>query len=118
MSRIVLVMLVLSLVALVIVDKAGDLLRAAPAQSATVQTGTRLAAAPLATARPVDTATAEAPPASPLDRLARLAVRQRIRGEAGAVYLDSLLATTDSVVRRWGNGSGGVTLGSADATSR
>jgi hypothetical protein len=113
MSRIVLVVLVLALVALVIVDKAGDLLRAPPVQSATVQTGTRLAAAPLATARPTDTATADAPPASPLDRLARLAVRQRIRGEAGGVYLDSLLATTDSVLRRWGNGSGGVMLGVA-----
>jgi matrixin len=113
MSRILLVLLVLALLALVVVDKAGDLLRAAPAQSAAVQTGSRLAAAPLAMASPTDTTAAEAPPASPLDRLARLAVRQRIRGEVDRVYIDSLLATTDSVIRRWGNGNGGTTLGVA-----
>ena len=55
MSRIVLVLLVFALLALVVVDKAGDLLRATPAQSAAVQTGTRLAAAPLAMVRPTDT---------------------------------------------------------------
>src|SRR5262245_60896952 len=113
MSRIVLVLLVLALLALVVVDKAGDLLRATPAQSAAVQTGTRLAAAPLAMVRPTDTTTADAPPASPLDRLARLAVRQRIRGAADRVYLDSLLVTTDWVVRRWGNANGATTLGVA-----
>ena len=112
MPRIVLVMLVLALVALVVVDKAGDFLRSASAPSSIAQ-GTSLAAAPLAMARPTDTASAEAPVTSPLDRLARLAVRQRIRGEADRVYLDSLLATTDSVVRRWGNGSGAAMLGVA-----
>ena len=40
-------------------------------------------------------------------------MRQRIRGEADRVYIDSLLTTTDSVIRRWGNGAGGVTLGVA-----
>ena len=113
MPRIVLVMLVLALVALVVVDKAGDFLRSAPAPSATAQAGTRLAAAPSPwPGRPT--------PPQPMHRLPlpstvsrRLAVRQRIRGEADRVYLDSLLATTDSVVRRWGNGSGGVTLGVA-----
>ena len=47
MPRVVLVLLVLALVALVVVDKAGDLLRSAPAHAATGQAGTRLAAAPL-----------------------------------------------------------------------
>ncbi len=112
MPRVVLVLLVVALVALVVVDKAGDLLRSPPAQ-ATTQAGTRLAAAPLATAHRASATAPEAPPASPLDRLARLAVRQRIRGEEDRVYLDSLLATTDSVIRRWGNGAGGVTLGVA-----
>jgi predicted Zn-dependent protease len=113
MPRVVLVLLVLALVALVVVDKAGDLLRSAPAHAATGQAGTRLAAAPLTVAHPAATPAAEASPASPLDRLARLAVRQRIRGEADRVYIDSLLTTTDSVIRRWGNGAGGVTLGVA-----
>ncbi|HEU4649024.1 MAG TPA: matrixin family metalloprotease [Gemmatimonadales bacterium] len=54
---------------------------------------------------PANPGTAPAPaPASAtptLDRLARLAVRQQLGREAGATYLDSLLASTDSVVRRW-----------------
>ncbi|HKH82865.1 MAG TPA: hypothetical protein VKA25_04190, partial [Gemmatimonadales bacterium] len=36
-----------------------------------------------------------------IDRLARLAIRQQISREAGRTYLDSLVITTDSVVRRW-----------------
>ncbi len=36
-----------------------------------------------------------------IDLRARLAVRQRIEREGGRVYLDSMLATTDSIVIRW-----------------
>ncbi len=35
------------------------------------------------------------------DRLARLAARERLSREAGSTYLDSLIVSTDSVVRRW-----------------
>jgi matrixin len=44
-----------------------------------------------------------APPrATPtIERLARLAARQQLRSESGATYLDSLIISTDSVVRRW-----------------
>lgn len=35
------------------------------------------------------------------DRLARLATRERLSREAAATYLDSLIVSTDSVVRRW-----------------
>jgi hypothetical protein len=50
---------------------------------------------------------AVAPTATPtIDRLARLAVRQQISREAGRTYLDSLMGTTDSVVRRWPDRSG------------
>jgi hypothetical protein len=35
------------------------------------------------------------------DRLARLATRERLFREAGGTYLDSLIMSTDSVVRRW-----------------
>lgn len=41
-----------------------------------------------------------------IDRLARLAVRQQISREAGRTYLDSLIGSTDSVVRRWPDRSG------------
>lgn len=44
--------------------------------------------------------------ASTLDRLARLAVRQHLAREAGQTYLDSLIASTDSVVRRWPDRNG------------
>jgi hypothetical protein len=43
---------------------------------------------------------------STLDRLARLAVRRQLVGSADRTYLDSLIATTDSVVRRWPDRSG------------
>jgi hypothetical protein len=46
-------------------------------------------------------------PATPtIDKLARLAVRQLISREAGRTYLDSLIVSTDSVVRRWPDRSG------------
>jgi len=35
------------------------------------------------------------------DRLIRLATRERLSREAGGTYLDSLIVSTDSVVRRW-----------------
>jgi hypothetical protein len=35
------------------------------------------------------------------DRLVRLATRERLSREASATYLDSLIVSTDSVVRRW-----------------
>lgn len=68
----------------------------------------RAAATPALTSR-VGTATparATAMPPAPsgtpnIDRLARLAVRQQLAAAAGNAYLDSLLASTDSIVRRW-----------------
>lgn len=46
-----------------------------------------------------------APPATgstpTIERLARLAARQQLSREAGATYLDSLIVSTDSLVRRW-----------------
>jgi hypothetical protein len=41
-----------------------------------------------------------------VDRLARLAVRRQLAGMAGQTYLDSLISTTDSVVRRWPDRNG------------
>lgn len=38
---------------------------------------------------------------SPDERLARLAARERLTRESGGTYLDSLIVSTDSVVRRW-----------------
>ena len=36
-----------------------------------------------------------------IDRLARLAARQHLSREGGRTYLDSLIGSTDSLVRRW-----------------
>ena len=44
---------------------------------------------------------AERPPAHGATRLARLAAREALSREAGSTYLDSLILSTDSVVRRW-----------------
>jgi len=41
-----------------------------------------------------------------VDRLARLAVRQQLVRSTGQTYLDSLITTTDSVVRRWPDRNG------------
>ncbi|HXE58385.1 MAG TPA: matrixin family metalloprotease [Gemmatimonadales bacterium] len=61
-----------------------------------------------ATPRPPATGTAVPSPAAAgvngtatVERLARLAIRKRISEDAPATYIDSLLLTTDSVVRRW-----------------
>ena len=75
-----------------------------------------LRVSPLEPARPVPAARPAEPPAElttrtsatsagagtpTIDRLARLAVRRQLGQEAGATYLDSLIVSTDSMVRRW-----------------
>lgn len=62
------------------------------------------AAAPAPGPVPAVASAGSAPPpgvATASDRLARLAMRQRIREEAPFVYLDSLIQTSDSILRRW-----------------
>ena len=41
-----------------------------------------------------------------IDRLARLAARQHLSRESGRTYLDSLIISTDSLVRRWPDRNG------------
>jgi hypothetical protein len=72
------------------------------------------ASAPLAAAvvgartpAPVAARLAPPPPSTPtIDRLARLAARQQIARAGMSTYLDSLLLSTDSVVRRWPDRAG------------
>jgi hypothetical protein len=59
------------------------------------------AAAPLSTSQP-----ALSPTTPTIDRLARLAARQQLSRAAGLTYLDSLIISTDSVVRRWPDRNG------------
>jgi hypothetical protein len=73
---------------------------------------------PAAAARPVTDAVAGSGPGTSstaraaatntptIDRLARLAARQHLSRESGRTYLDSLIISTDSLVRRWPDRSG------------
>jgi hypothetical protein len=58
---------------------------------------------------PAEPSASPKPPASgtpTLDRLARLAARQQLSRAAASTYLDSLIISTDSVVRRWPDRNG------------
>ncbi len=70
---------------------------AGPAVSAGARPAIRLVKAVTA----VTKAAAPVRSAPTADRLARLAVRRRIHEDAALTYIDSLLSTTDSVVRHW-----------------
>ena len=109
MRRVVLPLVTLGLFAMVVVDRVAHLL-ARPA-TAVVQgpSDTRSATVdlrPSAEVRPGSERMATTAPtvshATPtIDRLARLAARQQLSREAGQTYLDSLILSTDSVIRRW-----------------
>src|SRR5688572_22487786 len=71
---------------------------------------TRAAVAPAAPApAPVQVAAVTVPVASStptIDRLVRIETRRRIAQSAGYGSIDTLLATTDSTMRRWGDREG------------
>jgi Matrixin len=66
-----------------------------------------VAAAPMARSdlpartRPIETPVAPVPGSTTLEQLARLSVRRTLSTEGRETYLDSLLLTSDSVLRRW-----------------
>ena len=116
MKRAILPVVTAGLFAMVVADRLSHALatRSAPA------------AQEVDTALPADTASeydslgvafADEPPgidmSSTIDRLARLAARKQLSRESSYTYLDSLIVTTDSVVRRWpdkGSGALRVTM--------
>lgn len=51
--------------------------------------------------RPVEAPVTPVPPSTTLEQLARLSVRRTLSNEGRETYLDSLLLTSDSVLRRW-----------------
>jgi matrixin len=104
MKRLILPLVTCVLVGLVALDRMSRMesttLSAAPPSESVADAG----AAPARPLRPVPPRAAVESGASAtptLDRLARLAVRQQLAQAAGETYLDSLVATTDSVIRRW-----------------
>lgn len=108
MKRAVLPVITIGLFAVVVADRIADSLGTGkeppPVQgpsdtrSATVDLAKPAGAMASAEASQPNGPTVGAPT---LDRLARLAARQRLSQAAGSTYLDSLIISTDSVVRRW-----------------
>lgn len=111
----VLPLVTFGLFAMVVADRVSHALAARSVEAAThaasdslpltVALGSRKAAAGSA---PGNRSTAAAAPTSTptIDRLARLAVRQHLSREAGRTYLDSLIISSDSLVRRWPDRNG------------
>lgn len=112
MRRAVLPFITLGLFALVVVDRLSHAFASDPSAPATqVANETRSATVPPDPPRHPDSSAQSSSPALPpstptIERLARLAARQQLNREAGQTYLDSLIVSTDSVVRRWPDRSG------------
>lgn len=108
LQRIVLPTITLALLVLVIADRVA---RSWPRHA---ESGATLApegdtAAALPAARPSASPTSSSAGQmvlSPSEHLARLAVRRQLSDEGRDTYLDSMLISTDSVVRRWPDRSG------------
>ncbi len=105
MRRAFLPALTLILAVLVLVDRIGHLKLASQRSAEAVQgpSSTQSGTAHLDTGKAVMRLEGVAGRAGGAvgDRLARLATRERLSRESGGTYLDSLIVSTDSVVRRW-----------------
>lgn len=102
MKRSILPLITLALALLVLIDRIGHVRQQAAAAPPGDTLPAELVTKTAARARPPGVAPAPAVASTPtLDRLARLAARQELARAGNEAYLDSLLATTDSVVRRW-----------------
>jgi hypothetical protein len=110
MKRVVLPLLTLGLFAMVVADRLSHVLGSrtptppiagsSETRSATVKLDTiGVEGSGSATAPPVRTTRSPGTPT--IDRLARLAARQQLSRMAGVTYLDSLIGSADSMVRRW-----------------
>jgi hypothetical protein len=97
MRRFVLPVVTLGLLVLVLADRISAVFRQIGERGAEVQS-----TATGSSSRDVRASRQNARAGTPgEDRLARLAARQQLTREAGTTYLDSLILSTDSVVRRW-----------------
>jgi hypothetical protein len=107
MKQAVLPVITIGLFAMVVADRISQSL-GSDGEPPPVQGPSDTRSATVDPAHPAVSATvATAEPSNPsagtptLDRLARLAARQQLSRAAGSTYLDSLIISTDSVVRRW-----------------
>jgi hypothetical protein len=115
MKRAVLPLITLGLFAMVVADRLSHALASrAPAVAIQGPNDTRSGTVELQNGPSSEGSSVPAPakqpvlsPSTPtIDRLARLAARQQLSRSAGLTYLDSLILSTDSVVRRWPDRSG------------
>jgi hypothetical protein len=112
MRRAVLPLITLGLFAMVVADRLSHAL--ASEESPTVIQGpsdtrpgtVELQASPSSGGTASENQPILSPSTPTIDRLARLAARQQLSRSAGLTYLDSLILSTDSVVRRWPDRSG------------
>ncbi|HEX6643688.1 MAG TPA: matrixin family metalloprotease [Gemmatimonadales bacterium] len=102
MKRWLLPLTTLTLAILVLVDRIGHLRATGAADAAAAEAVPPAEVATMTEARAARPAGQPESAGTPItDRLARLAARQRLASAGSGTYLDSLLATTDSIVRRW-----------------
>jgi hypothetical protein len=99
MRRHLLPLAILGLLTLVLADRAAELMRRHPGAEL-VASETR-SATPDLKRRTSGSVAAPAVRGGGEARLARLAAREALTREASSTYLDSLILSTDSVVRRW-----------------
>jgi predicted Zn-dependent protease len=116
MRRLILPLVTCALVGLLAVDRMSRMestsLSAAPPAESVADAGSPAADRPLRPVPPRPAVETEVSATPTLDRLARLAIRRQLAQAGGETYLDSLVATTDSVLRRWPD-RGGQALGVA-----
>jgi hypothetical protein len=102
MRRHLLPLATLGLLVLVLVDRTSEALRRHRAGEEQVANETRSATPDIGRSAGGGAGATSSPARRAGDaRLARLAAREALTREAGSTYLDSLILSTDSVVRRW-----------------
>jgi predicted Zn-dependent protease len=114
MKRAVLPLVTFVLFAMVVADRVSHSLSHSPTPAVQGPSDTRSATVelrpPTESVPPLEPTVSSTPALSPgtptIERLARLAARQQLSREAGQTYLDSLIISTDSVIRRWPDRNG------------
>ena len=101
MKRAVLPLITLGLFALVVADRLSHALGSARQPAVQGPSDTRSATVQLEASSAAGKSADQPGTRTPGDRLARLAARQQLSREGSLTYLDSLIISTDSVVRRW-----------------
>jgi hypothetical protein len=115
MKRAVLPLVTFGLFAMVVADRLSHALASGtsapavqgPSETRPATVDLQRAGGPEGSSEPAAASRSLLSPGTPtIDRLARLAARQQLSRWAGLTYLDSLIISTDSVVRRWPDRSG------------